>query len=56
MNIKKFITPENAVKVGSLVFGLGSFLLANLKEKYDMQKLEANVVEKVMANLNDQNK
>lgn len=56
MDIKKFMTLENAVKGGLALFAVGSFLLSNKKEKLDMQNLQANVVEDVLARINNQNK
>lgn len=56
MNIKKIITPENMLKIGSAAFAIGSVIIANIKEKKDMENLEANVVEKIMAKFDNQNK
>lgn len=56
MDVKKFITLENGVKIGIAVLAVGSFLLNGKKEKIDMQNLKADVVDDVLAKLKDQNK
>lgn len=56
MDIKKFITLENGVKIGLGLLSVGSLLLSSKKEKIDMQNLKADVVDDVLAKLQDQNK
>lgn len=51
MNIKKYITVDNAVKVGLGLLTVGQFLLSGKKEAIDMANLKADVVKEVLDEL-----
>ena len=53
MDIKKFITLENGVKVGAFVLSVGSLLLTNKKESMDMKKLKDDVTKDVLTQLSE---
>ena len=48
MDIKKYITVENAVKVGLGILTVGQLLLSGKKESIDLANLKADVVKEVL--------
>lgn len=52
-NIKNIIAPENVLKFLSAGFAIGSLVVANKKEKLDMNNLKDNVVKDVMDRLSN---
>lgn len=51
MNIKKYITVENGVKVALGIVTVGQFLLSGKKDAIDLKNLKADVVKEVMDEL-----